>query len=99
MTYNNSDLVSRFYNGKRSGQANSMEIEQCDDGSTVLWGYGWAVYAFRTPRGNVYKFTGWEGYSPTTTQHMNLIKGAKVTEIRESPESIREAQDAATINA
>jgi len=99
MTISNSNLVSRFYNGDTSGKANRMEIEECDDGATVLWGYGWAVYAFRTPNGKVFKFNGWDGYSATTTKHMNLIYGAKVTEMDEAPESIEEARKAATINA
>jgi hypothetical protein len=98
MMDSNYSLVSRFQSGKETGKANRMEIEKADDGSTVLWGYGWAVYALRTPRGNVFKFTGWNGYSPTTTSHMSLISGAKVTEIDDAPESIKEAQSQATLS-
>lgn len=95
MTVANSTLVSRFYTGDESGKANRMEIKTADDGSTILWGYGWAIYALRTPTGTVYKFTGWEGHSSTTTQHMRLIRGAEVKEVDAKPETVIEAQDAA----
>lgn len=96
MTYSNAALARHFYSGGRKGKANSMEIEGRSNGESVLWGYGWAVYALRSPGGTVYKFTDWNGYSHTTSCHMSLISGANVVEIDEAPESITEAHEAVT---
>jgi hypothetical protein len=99
MTLSNNDLTSRFYNGGGSGQANNMEIETFSDGSAILWGYGWAVYGFRTPNGKVFKFTGWEGYSQSTTQQMGTFTGATITEIDARPESKADAINEVSVKA
>lgn len=100
MTYSNANLARHFKTGGTNGQANSMKIEEDDDGTAVLWGYGWAVYAFRTPGGNVFRFPDWGGYSQTSNRHMTLLSGPEVTDIEDvRPESIDEAIEEALATA
>ena len=71
MTYKNAELVKRFHEKKTSGSSSRMHISQ-DDDLIILWGYGWAVYAFWY-KDYLFKCVGWYGYSSTTTSHMNYI--------------------------
>lgn len=74
MTYSNSDLLNRFLSGKTTGRCNRMAIEEHGDW-TFLWGYGHALYAARHQEdGMLFVYDGWNGYSPTTSTHLNALK-------------------------
>jgi hypothetical protein len=70
----NSTLINDFINGKTTGKANSMAIEELDR-FTVLVGYGHAYYGARDKAtGTVHVFYSWKGYSMTTSHHMERLK-------------------------
>jgi hypothetical protein len=74
MSFNQSEVGRRFRNGKTSGKASNVEIKNYDD-FTALVGYGWAVYAVRNKQtGDVIYFSGWDGYSQSTTCQLNKLK-------------------------
>lgn len=70
MTKSNEDLLYDFAISGAVGRASRMEVTSDDDGSAFLWGYGWALYAYRCPQGRITVYDGWEGYSSTTTKHI-----------------------------
>jgi hypothetical protein len=84
MTLTNDTLAERFVRGHASGSSSRMSLARVDD-VTVVVGYGWAVYAAKSP-GRYYLFgdgyasdstaVGWSGYSSTTTKHIQTIKAA-----------------------
>jgi hypothetical protein len=79
----NSTLISDFINGKTTGKANSMAIEELDR-FTVLVGYGHAYYAARDKAtGTVHVFYSWYGRSTTTSKHMNKVLGAAKSDAQE----------------
>lgn len=84
MTLPKDELIARFLDGGTAGTASNMEIRTIN-GYRCIVGYGWAVYAADLIGeyalfGDGYKTTethvGWAGYSGTTTQHLQEIKGA-----------------------
>jgi len=79
MTYTNEKLIKRFVRGAENGKSNRMAIEALDNGWTLLWGYGWALYGARSPNEVVYIYMGWYGYSNTTSAHMNKLKDCAET--------------------
>jgi hypothetical protein len=95
MTHTNDDVIRRFVQGKESGKANRMAIEE-RDGWTFLWGYGHAMYGARSPDGTLYVYYGWYGRSNTTSTHMNKLKGkakGAYGEPRNDGESVRVVVD------
>lgn len=75
MTMSNDSLIKSFVRGDTSGKANRMAIEETDNW-TLLWGYGWALYAARRKDDEtMFVYDGWNGYSQTTSTHMNKLKG------------------------
>lgn len=69
----NDELIKRFIRGETTGTASRMEIREMGDG-TALVGYGWALYAYRSPSGEIQLYNGWDGYSSTTTKHLRYFK-------------------------
>jgi len=64
----NDEIIRKFVNGAISGHSNSMMIS----GDSLI-GYKWAVYGKRV--GNkIIVYTGWRGYSTTTSKHINNLK-------------------------
>lgn len=45
-----------------------------DKFEAYLVGYNWAMYAGRTSEGSVVLFTGWHGYSNTTTNQIGQLR-------------------------
>lgn len=75
MTLSNSNLIRRFVDGETSGKCNRMAIAEFE-GWTLLWGYGHALYAARRQDdGLLVVYDGWNGYSQTTSTHMNALTG------------------------
>lgn len=66
MGYSQHELGRRFRNGKTSGTASNVKIDDRENG-TALIGYGHAMYAFRTNDGTIIYFRGWYGYSASTS--------------------------------
>lgn len=83
--YTQADLARRFAAGYDSGAASNMTIEADADGTTHVLGYGWAVYASRSPGGTVTLHNGWDGYSPSTTQHLGYLRSVADTVDDETP--------------
>jgi hypothetical protein len=54
--------------------AGNVTATKLHDGSVAIIGYGHAVYAVVTDPPSTVLFTGWDGYSPTTSKHMNVIR-------------------------
>jgi hypothetical protein len=74
MGFSQLEVGRRFRNGKTSGKASNVEIKEYDD-FTALVGYGWAVYAIRNKQtGDVIYFSGWDGYSSSTSCQLNKLK-------------------------
>jgi len=66
-----SDLGTMFKKGVKRGTASNMNIV---DGKhfTYLVDYGWAVLAKRSKvSGKIVYYSGWDGYSPTTSKHIS----------------------------
>lgn len=70
----NEELVRNFSNGAQRGQSNRMSILRGNNGETFLIDYGWAVIGERLKNGKVIAYTGWKGYSSTTSRHVNIVK-------------------------
>lgn len=69
----NDSLIKSFVRGDTSGKSNRMAIEETDNW-TLLWGYGWALYAARRKDDEtLFVYDGWNGYSSTTSTHMNNL--------------------------
>lgn len=75
--FRNDELVTRFVRGEASDgdQACHMAISRYADW-TLLWGYGWALYAALRDDGRLFVYNGWYGYSVTTSQHLGSLKAA-----------------------
>ena len=59
MALSQAKLAQRFESGHTTGSASNVTIQEAQDGSTLLVGYGHAVYAERTPSGLITVFEGW----------------------------------------
>lgn len=69
-----SRLARRFYRGDTTApSASNVTLEQLGDGWTGLVGYGWALYAARSPDGTVIYFEGWYGYSMSTSCQLGTM--------------------------
>lgn len=84
MSYSQSDLAGRFAQGYTTGKASNVEIHELDDGSTVLVGYGHAVYAHRSAAGRITTYYGWYNSDNTrrwagtmSTKHQFTTMGLK----------------------
>jgi len=64
---NQRELGSRFASGYKSGKAGNLSIINLGRGRTALVSYGWAVLAIRSPEGQITEFSGWYGYSVSTS--------------------------------
>lgn len=70
-------------------KASNVEVESAegsdDDFEAYIVGYNWAMYAGRKPDGEIVVFTGWYGYSQTTSKQIGSIKsGIGYSNFRES---------------
>lgn len=71
----NQEIIDKFihYDAK-SGSANNMQILDLGE-KTALIGYGRAVYALNDHQTDqITVFGGWQGYSTTTSTHLNMIR-------------------------
>ena len=66
-----SQLGEMFKRGKRCGSASNMNIIEGKH-FTFLVDFGWAVLAKRSKAsGKILYYSGWDGYSPTTSKHIS----------------------------
>lgn len=75
------DVAVAFGKGELFGKASNFEIE-CFEHKGNMWtmlvGYGHACYALRSPEGHITFFSGWRGYSATTTsKHLPAVRYAQ----------------------
>lgn len=65
-----SELGRMFKQGETRGQASRTSIVEGKN-KTYLVDYGWAVLAERDKKsGRITYYSGWYGYSPTTSKHI-----------------------------
>lgn len=83
MALTNKEFVEQFANGELPMQTNRMRAQPLE-GIPAIIGYDWAVYSVYV-KDSVVVFTGWRGYSPTTTKHINLLAEHSDWEIDERP--------------
>jgi len=73
----NNELYNNFltgrYNTNTEKKSNNMRIKEKNN-HTIIEGYGHALYALKFG-GTVVLFDEWYGYSPTTSTHLNKIRG------------------------
>ena len=85
-------LARRFKEGEDPDsipKASNVEVESAegsdDEFEAYIVGYNWAMYAGRKSDGEIVVFTGWYGYSQTTSKQMSEIKhGIGYSNFRES---------------
>jgi len=66
-------LGDMFFAGKTGGKASRTQIVNGKN-FTYIVDYGWAVLGMRNKKtGKVTYFSGWYGYSPTTSKHISQI--------------------------
>jgi len=75
----NNKLIEKFFSGYKSGRSTNMKIE-----GNRLVAYNWAIYAKRLSKNSYILYTGWKGFSHTTSKHINAMmriakmSGAKI---------------------
>jgi hypothetical protein len=76
------ELAERFERGDDPDSippASNVEVQSAegsdDEFEAYIVGYNWAMYAGRTSEGSVVVFTGWHGYSNSTSKQMGQVKG------------------------
>lgn len=67
------ELAQEFASGAEHGSASNVEIVRLVGGQTALVGYGWAVYAVRSPSGTITAYRDWHGYSPSTSSQLTKM--------------------------
>jgi hypothetical protein len=71
MTLSISELGKRFWQGKTTGKSARTKIIDRGD-NTYLVDYDWAILGSRNKQtGNVTYYSGWYGYSRSTSSHIN----------------------------
>lgn len=58
---------------KKHSKGHNIELKDYNDEITLIIGYGHAVYGLKY-RNCITVFTGWRGYSTTTSKHLTQIK-------------------------
>lgn len=86
------ELAERFAEGATDGKASNAQIRRLVGGQTALVGYGWAVYAVRSPSGTITAYRGWYGYSPATSTQLTRMGISHPADVRVDPDTYRTRQ-------
>lgn len=76
------DVARAFAGGKDPDEIPSAsnfmaaKVPDNDEFEAVLLSYGWAVVFGRRPNGTVVEFTGWQGYSASTSTQIGKARRA-----------------------
>lgn len=74
MSYSQTQLGRRFFNGAVTGKSSNVELVETDEEVLVV-GYGHAVYAARDKdTGETTYYSGWYGYSQSTSSQISKMR-------------------------